>query len=93
MSQRSAHRMTRIGLATVLLASLAAGGCSNAGEGALSGGAMGAGAGAIVGSMFADAGKGALIGGAVGALGGAVIGDQNQRNERNSQNDRYYYSR
>jgi len=43
-------------------------------QGALIGGAGGAGIGALAGG-----GKGAAIGGAAGALGGAVIGDQAQR--------------
>lgn len=66
-------------------------GCSNAGEGALSGGALGAGLGAIVGSMYADAGKGALIGAAAGAVGGAVLGDQNERQDRRARGDLHYY--
>lgn len=42
------------------------------GERALSGGLLGAGAGAAVGSFSGSAGTGALIGGALGAVGGAV---------------------
>ena len=61
----------------ILVAGLS--GCSNAGEGALSGGGLGAGAGAILGSLSGHAGTGAAIGAVVGGLGGAVIGDQNQR--------------
>jgi uncharacterized protein YcfJ len=51
-------------------------------QGALVGGAGGAGIGALAGG-----GKGAAIGGAAGALGGAVIGDQVQRRDR----ERGYY--
>ncbi len=50
--------------------------------GALTGGAIGAGTGAIIGSVSGHAGPGALIGGAVGALTGGIIGnamDQQQR--------------
>ena len=49
-------------------------------KGALGGGVLGAGAGAIIGSSIGhhNAGKGALIGGALGALGGAAVGDQMQ---------------
>lgn len=59
---------------------------SNAGTGALVGGALGVGAGALVGG-----GGGALIGGAAGAVGGAVIGaamdDHDRKNlNRNSPN-------
>lgn len=87
------HNLRRIaGLATLASALLVASGCNSAGEGALSGGALGAGAGAIIGSMYADAGKGALIGMAAGAVGGAILGDQNERNDRRYQ-DRYYYDR
>jgi outer membrane lipoprotein SlyB len=50
--------------------------------GALTGGALGAGTGAIIGSASGRAGAGALIGGAIGALTGGIIGnamDQQQR--------------
>ena len=52
------------------------------GTGALTGGALGAGTGAIIGSQTGHAGEGALIGGALGALTGGIIGnamDQQQR--------------
>ncbi|MBI5091847.1 MAG: glycine zipper 2TM domain-containing protein [Candidatus Hydrogenedentes bacterium] len=48
-------------------------------NGALQGGVLGAGAGAIIGNQSHHAGEGALIGGAAGALGGALIGEQNQQ--------------
>lgn len=51
-------------------------------SGALAGGALGAGTGAIIGSQGGHAGEGALIGGAIGALTGGIIGrsmDQQQR--------------
>jgi hypothetical protein len=50
--------------------------------GALAGGAIGAGSGAIIGSASGHAGEGALIGGAIGAVTGGLIGhsmDQAQR--------------
>jgi surface antigen len=50
--------------------------------GALAGGALGAGSGAIIGSTSGHAGEGALIGGAIGAITGGLIGhsmDQAQR--------------
>jgi hypothetical protein len=50
--------------------------------GALAGGAIGAGSGAIIGSTSGHAGEGALIGGAIGAVTGGLIGhsmDQAQR--------------
>ncbi len=67
---------------TVVAASVALlGGCNNAGQGLLSGGALGAGAGAIIGSLSGNAGTGAAIGAVAGGLGGAVIGDQNERRQ------------
>ena len=45
---------------------------NHTGTGALAGGAIGAGAGALIGGRHA--GAGALIGGTVGALSGALIG-------------------
>jgi osmotically inducible lipoprotein OsmB len=59
-----------------VLAALAIGvaGCGyNRGDRALSGGAIGAAGGAIIGAAaFGNPGAGALIGGAAGALGGAL---------------------
>jgi osmotically inducible lipoprotein OsmB len=46
-------------------------------QGALMGGALGAGAGAIIGNqVHHQGGSGALIGAAAGALTGAIVGDQ-----------------
>ena len=45
-------------------------------QGAVIGGALGAGAGAIIGNQSGHGGEGALIGAAGGALAGAVAGDQ-----------------
>ncbi len=42
----------------------------------LTGGVLGAGAGALIGNALGHPGRGALIGGGIGALGGAAIGDQ-----------------
>ena len=60
-----------------LLACLAVAGCATtpAQRGALGLGAVGAGAGAIIGNQSGHAGQGALIGGAAGALTGALVGD------------------
>ena len=44
-------------------------------QGALIGGAIGAGSGAIIGNQSHHAGSGALIGAAAGGLGGALFGD------------------
>ncbi len=74
---------------TLLAAGLILAGCQTydgeydrTATGALGGGALGAGAGAIIGSQSGHAGEGALIGGALGALTGGIIGhamDQQQR--------------
>jgi hypothetical protein len=69
-------------------------GCSsNAGNGALLGGAAGAGLGAIIGhNSHGRTGSGAAIGGAVGALSGALIGNEMDKNERREDYyDRGYY--
>jgi osmotically inducible lipoprotein OsmB len=57
-------------LATAALGLAACG--TSPGERAVSGGLIGAGTGAAVGSLTGSAGTGALIGGALGAAGGAV---------------------
>lgn len=61
-------------------------GCSSgAGNGALIGGATGAGLGGLIGSYsHARAGEGALIGGAIGAATGAIIGDSVEQEHRAS---------
>ena len=75
-------------------------GCeSNAGNGALIGGATGAGIGGLIGSYsHARAGEGALIGGVLGAASGALIGNEVDRQERDAYRraqwryeDNYYY--
>lgn len=72
------------------VALLTATGCdrplSSTEKGALLGGAVGAGTGALIGK-----GKGAAIGGAAGAVGGVIIGNQmDQRGQEQYQNDQYY---
>ena len=67
-----------------------AGGCSNAGEGLLSGAGIGAVTGLIIGSTIGSPGEGAAIGAAIGGASGAVIGDQNERNERNARRESQY---
>lgn len=51
-------------------------------EGALIGGALGSGAGAIIGHQRGYGGEGALIGAGTGALAGALIGDHMEKNRR-----------
>ena len=65
--------MSRLPLAIGLAALLAACGQST-GDRAVSGGLLGAGAGAAIGSLSGSAGTGALLGGAAGAAGGALTG-------------------
>ncbi|WP_237217167.1 hypothetical protein, partial [Falsiroseomonas oryziterrae] len=62
--------MRRKPLALVVTISLALAACgSSPGSRAVSGGLLGAGAGAAVGSLSGNAGTGALIGGGLGAVG------------------------
>lgn len=51
-------------------------------KGALAGGAIGAGTGALIGSQVGHPGTGALIGAGVGAVSGAIIGDAMQGTEQ-----------
>jgi hypothetical protein len=84
---------------TMLLAAVAifAAACGTTpGERAASGGLLGAGAGAAIGSLSGNAGTGALIGGAAGAIAGAVtdpcsfnLGDPVWR-DRNASREDYY---
>jgi len=60
-------------VAAVFASALALAGCGTTpGDRAVSGGLLGAGAGAAVGSLYGDAGKGAVIGGVGGAALGAL---------------------
>jgi uncharacterized protein YcfJ len=85
----------------ILAAALAAGvigtnaGCeSQAGNGALIGGAAGAGIGAIIGNnSHGRTAEGALIGGAAGALGGALIGNEMDKKEAREEREHDRYER
>ncbi|WP_439595193.1 YMGG-like glycine zipper-containing protein [Falsiroseomonas sp.] len=59
-------------LAAPILALAACSDPNDRNQRALAGGALGAGAGALIGSVTGSAGRGALIGGALGAVGGAL---------------------
>jgi hypothetical protein len=60
-------------LSLLAAAGLGLAGCGQTtGDRAATGGLMGAGAGAAIGSLSGDAGVGALLGGAAGAAGGAL---------------------
>lgn len=63
-------------------------GCTTTQQGALYGGAGGAGLGAIIGHQSGHTGEGALIGGAVGALGGALVGDHMNSTKQNQPLDK-----
>jgi osmotically inducible lipoprotein OsmB len=69
--------MMKILMASVLVISLAFAGCAgmtDTQQRTLSGGAMGAAGGAVIGAMAGNAGLGAVIGGAAGAGGGFLYG-------------------
>jgi len=77
----------RVGVVLMLFAvmTVALAGCETTPtqQGAILGGALGAGAGAIIGNQsHGRTGEGALIGAAGGALAGALIGDQVDENRR-----------
>ena len=76
--------------AAVFVTALALAGCGTTpGDRAVSGGLLGAGGGAAIGSLYGDAGKGAVIGGVGGAALGALTAPP-----RDYYGDRYgYYDR
>lgn len=94
MNKRTHRGRANVGR-TCLMVSLLAGattlgtGCESAGEGAVSGGAIGALGGLAIGSLSGDAGAGAAIGAISGAVAGGVIGDQNKRAADRQQQMRY----
>lgn len=61
----------RLGVALAFAALVLAGCGTTTQDRALSGGAIGAGAGAVAGALTGNPGAGALLGGAAGAAGGA----------------------
>jgi outer membrane protein OmpA-like peptidoglycan-associated protein len=54
-------------------------------KGALAGGALGAGLGAIIGNQVGSTGAGIAIGGAMGALSGALVGNSMQQQDQDLQ--------
>ena len=82
MKLPSKSTLSSLAACTFAVASLSLTSCQTAGQGALSGAAIGAVGGAIIGHQSGDAGKGALIGGAAGAAGGALIGNENNKKNR-----------
>ena len=68
-----------------LLLSCGCSSMSNTDRGALGGGAIGAGTGAIIGNATGHTGAGALIGGAVGAVTGGLIGNAADEREKKTE--------
>jgi hypothetical protein len=81
--------MTRnLPIALILLPALALCGCSNLSNtenGALAGGAIGAGTGAIIGRATGNTGAGALIGAGVGAVTGGLVGHAADESEKRAE--------
>lgn len=81
----------------VAVCALAVAGCESMGtaaqskttQGAVLGGLLGAGTGAIVGNQSDHAGAGTAIGAGLGALGGGLIGHAMEENERKAQQQQY----
>ena len=90
-------RMKSLAVGSVLAVGLALSACGTTpGERAASGGLIGAGAGAAIGSLSGNAGTGAIIGGLGGAAVGAVtdpcslnLGDPFWKDQRASREDYY----
>ena len=88
----------RFSLCVVVVAAVVLGACgTSTTDRAASGGLIGAGAGAAIGSLYGDAGAGALIGGIAGAAAGAVtdpcdvnLGDPIWADQNASREDYYY---
>ena len=78
---------------SVVALALVAAGCetmqSKTAQGALAGGALGAGTGAIIGHQTGRAGEGTAIGAGLGALGGALIGHAMESNEQKAAQQQY----
>ena len=87
------QHVTVTGLVGLVVAALLLGGCESMGtaaqskttQGAVLGGLLGAGTGAIVGNQSDHAGAGTAIGAGLGALGGGLIGHALEANERKAQ--------
>ena len=85
--------MNRVKIAGALLAVIALAGCESMGtaaqsktnQGAVIGGLLGAGAGAILGNQSDHAGAGTAIGAGLGALGGGLIGHAMEEKDQAAQ--------
>jgi osmotically inducible lipoprotein OsmB len=78
------QRKVALMLGALLLIFLVAS-CGTTESGALAGGGIGAGTGAIIGSTSGHAGEGALIGGAIGAVTGGIIGHEQEETRKQIQ--------
>lgn len=78
MGGRVMRKLIVLAVIAIIFSACASGGLTTREKATLGGGALGAGAGAIIGSATGQAGTGALIGGGIGALTGAILGDQLQ---------------
>lgn len=78
--------MNRLPLLLLSVMAVALSGCTTTQsyDGAVLGGLLGAGAGAIIGNQSGDAGEGALIGAGLGAITGALIGESSAQNSYNT---------
>lgn len=77
LNSRMRRSLVWTSVASLMLLALVACETTPTQQGAVVGGALGAGAGAIIGNQsHGRGGQGALIGGALGALTGALVGDQ-----------------
>ncbi len=85
--------LTVSGVAGVAVAALLLGGCESMGtaaqskttQGAVLGGLLGAGTGAIIGNQSDNAGAGTAIGAGLGALGGGLIGNAMEEKDQKAQ--------
>jgi osmotically inducible lipoprotein OsmB len=87
--------MVKILMASILVISLAFGGCAgmtDTQQRTLSGGAMGAAGGAIIGAIAGDAAMGAAIGGAAGLAGGFLY-DKHKKSQESAYEAGYQQGR
>ena len=85
-ARRAVPRLGALVLAGVLLTSCA--GMSPTQQRVLSGGAIGAGGGAIIGAIAGNAGMGAAIGAGAGMLGGVLV-DQHEKSKQRAYDEGY----
>jgi len=87
-SEAKVVNMKKLSIVALMLVAFVVSGCNTTPtqDGAVVGGLLGAGAGAIIGNQSGHAGEGALIGAGAGALTGALVGDHvDERRQRRAQ--------